>query len=96
MNWCFENSIIFVSGKSDNMNGIFDMILFQYLMITSSCVLERLSGLTISKGFIDGSLNLSLDLAKISLYRLFTAFLNWVDLLNMYRCAHSWVIILIR
>jgi len=72
--------------------GIFAMIPVQYLRITSSSVLKSFSGLTISKGFIVGSLNLSLDLDRMSLYRVFTAFLNWVDLLNMNRCAHSWTI----
>ena len=56
---------------------------------------DSFSGFTISNGFTEGSLNLSLALDSISLYRVLTAFLNWADLLNMYRCAHSWVITLI-
>lgn len=86
---CLENILMVVDFRCDILAGMFAMIPVQYLRITSSSVLESFSGLTISNGFIDGSLNLSLDLDKISLYRVFTAYLNWADLLNMNRCAHS-------
>ena len=93
MKGCFENSLTVVSVRSDILDGIFAMIPVQYLSTTFSSVGESFSGLTISKGFIVGSLNLSLDLDRMFLYRVSTAFLNWADLLNMYRCAHSWTMV---
>lgn len=82
-----------VALRCDILKGIFAMILVQYLRIAFSSAVESFSGLTISKGFMVGSLNLSLDLDKIFLYRVFTAYLNWADLLNMKRCAHSWTMV---
>ena len=82
-----------VDFRWDILAGIFAMIPVQYLSTAFSSVLESFSGLTISNGLIDGSLNLSLDLDRISLYRVFTAYLNWADLLNMNRCAHSWTMV---
>ncbi len=78
-----------VDFRCDILAGMFAMIPVQYFRITFSSVGDSFSGLTISKGFIVGSLNLSLDLDRMSLYRVITAFLNWADLLNMNRCAHS-------